>query len=269
MPRVTVNGTELHHEVRGAGPPVLLIMGATGDGGHFDATADLLAGEFTVISYDRRGNGRSPAPAGWTTTSPEEQADDAGALLEALGVEHAAVLGTSSGGNFALCLLARRPELVRGALLHEPGLYALLDDPDAVRAPVRALVAAAMASGGPSAAVERFWDYMTGDDGWARLPPGLRARLRATAGTLFEVELGTYERWLPADAALTGIGARVRLLVGTDSPPFFAEIADRLGERIGVEVATTPGGHAVYHDDPHGFAEAVAQPLREIGEAGA
>ena len=48
--------------VRGTGPPVLLIMGATGDGGHFDELADLLADEFTVVSYDRRGNGRSPVP---------------------------------------------------------------------------------------------------------------------------------------------------------------------------------------------------------------
>ena len=65
MPMVSVNGAELYHEVRGSGPPVLLIMGATGDGGHFDTLADLLADEFTVITYDRRGNGRSPAPAGW------------------------------------------------------------------------------------------------------------------------------------------------------------------------------------------------------------
>src|SRR4051794_32796984 len=57
MPTVTVNGTELYHEVRGTGPPVLLIMGATGDGGYFDKLADLLADEFTVITYDRRGNG--------------------------------------------------------------------------------------------------------------------------------------------------------------------------------------------------------------------
>src|SRR3954447_14877381 len=71
MPTVTANGTELYYETRGDGPPVLLIMGATGDGGHFDALADLLADEFTVISYDRRGNGRSPVPTGWTTTSPE------------------------------------------------------------------------------------------------------------------------------------------------------------------------------------------------------
>jgi pimeloyl-ACP methyl ester carboxylesterase len=99
MPMVSVNGAELYHEVRGSGPPVLLIMGATGDGGHFDTLADLLADEFTVITYDRRGNGRSPPPAGWTTTSAEEQADDAAALVDSLAVGPLAVFGTSSGGT--------------------------------------------------------------------------------------------------------------------------------------------------------------------------
>ncbi len=83
MPRVTVNGAELYHEARGTGPPVLLIIGATGDGGHFDKLADVLADEFTVITDDRCGNGRSPVPAGWQTTSAADQADDAAALLDA------------------------------------------------------------------------------------------------------------------------------------------------------------------------------------------
>ena len=205
LPTATVNGTELYHEVRGTGPPVLLIMGATGDGGHFDALADLLADEFTVISYDRRGNGRSPAPAGWETTSPEEQADDAAALLDALGTGPAAIFGTSSGGNHALCLMVRYPASVRGVIMHDPGVYALADDFDAVRAPVRALVQEAMGAGGPPAAVERFWGYMAGEAGWNRLAPALRDRLRATANTLFAVELGTYELYLPDDETLAAI----------------------------------------------------------------
>ena len=65
MPRLSVIGTELYHEIRGTGPAVLLIMGASGDGGHFDVLAELLADEFTVVTYDRRGNGRSEVPAGW------------------------------------------------------------------------------------------------------------------------------------------------------------------------------------------------------------
>jgi pimeloyl-ACP methyl ester carboxylesterase len=268
MPIVTVNGTEIHHEIRGTGPPVLLIMGATGDGGHFDAFADLLADEFTVVTYDRRGNGRSPVPAGWQTTSPEEQADDAAALLEALGAGPAAVFGTSSGGNFALCLLIRHPAAVRGAILHEPAMYGLLDDPDAVRAPVRALVQEAMQAGGTSEAVERFWRYAAGDDGWTTLAPALRRRMRATGGTLFGIELGTYERYLPDDETLAAIAAPVRLLVSEDGLPVVAEITARLGERLGVDVATTPGTHAAYHDHPDELAVAVRPFLRQVGATG-
>ena len=266
-PRVTVNGTELYYEIRGTGPPVLLIMGSTGDGGHFDALADLLADAFTVVSYDRRGNGRSPVPDGWATTSPEEQADDAAALLEALGTGPAALFGTSSGGNFALCLMVRHPGWVRGAILHEPGLYALLDDVDAVRAPLRALVQKAMEAGGPPAGVERFWCYMAGDDGWDRLAPALRERLRATAGTLLGVELGTYELYLPDEQALAALSAPVRVLVSEGGLPVFAEIAGRLGKRLGVDVTTTPGTHAAYHEHPQELADLIRPFLREVSGA--
>jgi pimeloyl-ACP methyl ester carboxylesterase len=264
MPTVDANGTELYYEMRGTGPPVLLIMGATGDGGHLDALADKLADEFTVINYDRRGNGRSPAPNDWKMTSPEEQADDAAALLTALRTGPAAVFGTSSGGNFALCLLDRHPELVRAAILHEPGLYALVDDFDAVRAPVRAVVQQAMQAGGPPAAAERFWCYMAGDEGWQRLAPALRERIRATAGTFFGVELGTYELYLPEDETLGSISPRVQLVVSEDGLPVFAEIARRLAKRVGVGITTVPGTHATYHEHPSKLAEAIRPFLREV-----
>src|SRR4029078_3966766 len=105
MPGVTVNGAELYYEIRGSGPPVLLIMGGTGDGGHFDPLADVLADEFTVVTYDRRGNGRSPVPPGWTTTSPQEQADDAASLVDVLAVGLNAVFGTTSGRAFRFMTL--------------------------------------------------------------------------------------------------------------------------------------------------------------------
>ena len=267
MPRVAANAADLYYEVRGTGPAVLLIMGATGDGGHFDQLADLLADEFTVITYDRRGNGRSPAPAGWTTTSPEEQADDAAALLEALRVGPAAVFGTSSGGSFALYLLIRHSDAIRGAILHEPGLYAVLDDFEAVRAPVRAVIAGAMQAGGPSVAVEALWDYIAGDNAWDQLSSELRERLRATAATLFSIELGTYELSLPDGEILARIGRPVRLLVSEQSLPFYNEIANRLAERFGWDVATTRGRHAPYHDCPAELAETIRPFLRDVSAA--
>jgi pimeloyl-ACP methyl ester carboxylesterase len=264
MPNVTVNGAELYYEVRGVGPPVLLIMGATGDGGHFDTLADLLADEFTVVTYDRRGNGRSPAPAGWTTTSPEEQADDAAGLVDVLAVGPTAVFGTSSGGNFALWMLTRYPEAVRGVVLHEPGLYALLDDFDAIRSPLRAVVRQSMDEGGPPLAVERFWEYIAGDDAWAQLPAALRERLRASASTLFDVELGTYERYLPDDDLLDVIAVPVLLVLSEDSHDFFVEVAHRLSTRIGADVTTIPGRHGAYHECPAELAETIRPFLREV-----
>jgi hypothetical protein len=108
---------------------------------------------------------------------------------------------------------------------------------------------------------------MAGDDGWHRLAPALRERLRSGATTLFEIELGTYERYLPDDQILAAIPVPVRLLVSADGLPFFAEIAGRLGERLGVDVATTPGRHDAYHAYPYELAEAMRLFLREVGGA--
>ena len=269
MPKVTVNGAELYYEIRGTGPPLLLIMGATGDGGHFEQLAELLADEFTVISYDRRGNGRSPVPAGWLTTSAEEQADDAAALLDALGTGPAAVFGTSSGGTFALCLLVRHAEQVRGAILHEPGLYGLVDDFDAVRAPVRALVQEAMASrravrrGGALLALRR-----RDDDGWNRLAPSLRERLCATASTLFEVELGTCELYLPDEETLAALSAPVRLLVSEDGLSVLRR--DHPAASANAWASTSPPRRVDttrLSRSPSEFAEAMRPFLREVSRA--
>jgi pimeloyl-ACP methyl ester carboxylesterase len=131
-------------------------------GGHFARLAGLLVDEFTVVSSDRRGNGHSPRPAGWVTTSPEEQADDAAALLEALGLSPAAVFGTSSGATFALALVVRHSAAVRGALLHVPVMTSLTDDPAAVPAASTRLVKEGLAAGGVRVVLERFWSFVAG-----------------------------------------------------------------------------------------------------------
>jgi pimeloyl-ACP methyl ester carboxylesterase len=264
MPMASVNGANLYYEARGSGSPVLLIMGATGDGGHFETLADLLADEFTVITYDRRGNGRSPLPAGWTTTSAEEQADDAAALVDSLAVGPMAVFGTSSGANFALWMLTRHPALVRGAVLHDPAVYAVLDDFDAVRSPLQAVARQSMAEGGPRLAVERCWQYIAGDDAWTQLSPTLRERICSSASTLFNVELGTYELSIPEEHALAAIAVPVLLVVSADGHDFFAEIAGRLSRRLGAQVVTTPGRHGAYHDRPEELTEAMRPFLREL-----
>ena len=51
--------TDLYREVRGAGPVLLLIPSSNGDAGFYEPFAKALSGDFTVISYDRRGFSRS------------------------------------------------------------------------------------------------------------------------------------------------------------------------------------------------------------------
>ena len=81
MSLIEVNGTALYYERRGDGPAILLVSGATGDAGHWTEVAEVLSSTYTVVTYDRRGNSRSPRPPGWTATTIDEQADDAEALI--------------------------------------------------------------------------------------------------------------------------------------------------------------------------------------------
>ena len=111
---VQVNGARLYYEDRGARFPLVFIPGGSVDASHYAAVADRLADEFRTVTFDRRGNGRSPRPPGWYATSIAEQADDVAGLIEALGLAPCAVWAGSLGGvAFSLSSsdVARRGEL--------------------------------------------------------------------------------------------------------------------------------------------------------------
>ncbi|GIP33623.1 alpha/beta fold hydrolase [Paenibacillus sp. J2TS4] len=57
--RVRTEGDEIYFEVRGAGEPLLMIPGGNGDAGFYTYVTGILADEYQVITYDRRGNSRS------------------------------------------------------------------------------------------------------------------------------------------------------------------------------------------------------------------
>ncbi|WP_433244976.1 alpha/beta fold hydrolase [Actinomadura nitritigenes] len=125
-----VPGASLHYEVRGSGPVLLLICGGIYDAAGYAGLAGLLADRYTVVTYDRRGNSRSPL-----TGPPERQeiavhADDASRLLGAVAGGPALVFGNSSGAQIALELAARHPEQIRAVVAHEPPLLGLLPDAD-------------------------------------------------------------------------------------------------------------------------------------------
>ena len=110
-----INGLSLYYEVygepgRSSRSPLLLIPGAFMSTDSMRSWVSAFAGERVVIVFDQQGHGRTPdAPR---AMSYPQFADDAAALLRALDVDRADVLGYSQGGGVALQLAFRHPTLV-------------------------------------------------------------------------------------------------------------------------------------------------------------
>ncbi len=116
MPRVGVNGVELHYVEVGGGDPVLMIMGFGGDHLAWGFQVPALSARYRVIAFDNRGAGQSSVPD--VPYSTRMMADDAVGLLDALGVERAHVIGASMGGMIAQEVALGHPGRVRSLQLH-------------------------------------------------------------------------------------------------------------------------------------------------------
>jgi pimeloyl-ACP methyl ester carboxylesterase len=116
VPTVPVDGSELHVERRGDGEPLLLIQGMGAHSAHWgEPFLRELERDFEIVLYDHRGIGRSGPCNGDITTA--DLAADALALLHALGIERAHVLGFSMGGMVAQELALSAPQRVATLVL--------------------------------------------------------------------------------------------------------------------------------------------------------
>ena len=109
--------TDLWYDDTGSGSPVVLLHEGVVDSRSWDPLVPLLAGSHRVLRYDQRGFGRSPAPM-----EPYSVVDDLVSVLDAAGVERAALVGCSRGGNIALTAALDRPESVSALVLAGSGL---------------------------------------------------------------------------------------------------------------------------------------------------
>ena len=129
MPETEANGVRHYCEIHGGGEPLVLVHGSWVDATRWRLVVPGLAELFRVLAYDRRGHSRSERPD--APGSVDEDGDDLAALLETLDLAPAHVVTNSYGGNIALRLATRRPEIFRSLSCHEPPLWSLLEgDPE-------------------------------------------------------------------------------------------------------------------------------------------
>ncbi|MBQ0910763.1 alpha/beta fold hydrolase [Streptomyces sp. RM99] len=125
-------GADLVHDVRGPlpttdGRPPLFMIGQPMDATGFAALAARFP-ERTVVTYDPRGLGRSTRRDGRVDHTPQTQAADVHAVVEALGAGPVEMFASSGGAVTALAVVERYPEDVTTLVAHEPPLITLTPD---------------------------------------------------------------------------------------------------------------------------------------------
>lgn len=117
MKIVKIHGIDIHYDVFGEGPPILLIMGLGGRGDAWTPVSQALAGAgYQAIQFDNRDTGWSSYLSG-VNYEVSDMAADAVGLLDTLGIEQANLVGISMGGMIAQEIMAAHSSRVRRAVL--------------------------------------------------------------------------------------------------------------------------------------------------------
>jgi len=251
---VRVGGVEVYYEIRGTGDPILLVGAADEDAEIYRGIAERLADNSTVVTYDRRGTGRSGSK-GWPSDSGRH-ADDAAALISTLKLENITVFGASAGGIVALSLALRHPAKLKTVLCYEPGIFKTTKEGEALRVRVESAVEEHLRSHPDD------WSGATQELGRAAAlslpettnlftaPPDkewFALRTDANAASLIRGDLPlTRERFDPD--AITNSPVNLRFAYGTASHPVFKEIASHFAATRRDEPDAVDGmGHLAFY----------------------
>src|ERR1039458_1291064 len=155
MPVINAGEVELNYERSGAGPPLLMIMGMSGTALSWgESFLQPLRQDFETIVYDHRGVGESsPMEAPFTIA---QLAEDAAALLDALEIDSAHVVGISMGGMVAQELALAHPARLRTLTLgctYSGGEGSSLASPEVIQR-----LTEAMMSGERERAIRTGWE---------------------------------------------------------------------------------------------------------------
>lgn len=289
---LVLDNATVDYDLRGEGPPLLLIPGGSGDAGLFGPLITQLADRYTVIAmYSRLASHHGPDPASLDEQHPAVHAEDAFRLLDKLTDEPAIVFGFSSGSITAIELTMRHPERVRLAVVHETPMTHFLPDADRQRAMFESVRAAARDQGLDEAGaimmkgvtavhaddvpvpLRHFGTWLDGYEATEPEPPApdlaeVFARVGRLQPAFLEHMLVPFSTHAPDPEALQAVGAKIVPIGGIDSRgqlPYRA--AGALAAHLGLPLTEFPGGHLAPVQRPRQFAEALLQFLQEAPEA--
>lgn len=258
----------LYTETTGAGTPLLMIHGIISDGSFFDGCLPCLSDDYQVITYDRRGYGRSIGES-WKDFSVGAQAEDAAEVLKRHTDQKALVFGNSAGGLIALELAFRHPDLVRGMVLLEPSLAwdeeerkklrewnRELNEYAAAGRIKRAMPAFTRVTGAPASG---------GGAGLAEMKKTFANLKNFMYGELNEVQLSGGQGYDPGLERCRDLQIPVRVAVTEKgSGSIFATSSVSGAKLAGWEILPFPGYHNTAKDMPEEFAMALKQALKGL-----
>ncbi len=268
---VEANGTQLYHELRGRGQPLVFVSMGGGDAGEWEPVADILAGDHTVITYDRRGNSRSPWPEGWLPGPVSERSDDTAALLDSIDLAPALVVGCRGGATVVIDLITRHPDHVAAAVVYEPPLYLMLPGGREVFDDHVRIAEQARAEGGDAAALESWGKLAAGDETWKLLDEETRSRVLANAKTHW-AEVPHTLAFEPDVEALRHSTVPIGIAFGTgvrDGDPRIRFLYDScvwLAEQTGIDLHEIEGPNFLYWRDPEAFADQLRGLFGQLTE---
>jgi pimeloyl-ACP methyl ester carboxylesterase len=255
MPKLNRDGVNIHYEVHGNGPPLLLTHGYSSTSAMWQGQIEALAKQHTLILWDMRGHGQSDYPDDVTAYSETLTVGDMAALLDKVGASSAIVGGLSLGGYMSLAFVRAHPDRVRALLIIDTGPGFRKDDArdawnkraheTADRFEREGLDVLKSASRERSSVVHRDASGLA----------------RAARGMLTQRDAGVIE-------TLPRIKVPALVVVGADDTPFLAA-SDYMAAKIpGARKVVIPAaGHAANIDQPQAFIEAVLPFLDSLPQA--
>jgi pimeloyl-ACP methyl ester carboxylesterase len=112
MPYVNVHGTDLYYEAHGRGEPLVLLHNGLGSTKSFMKQVPEFSKSFRVVTYDRRGYGRSAHATSLKKGWLEESVDELSRFLDEIKVDRAHLCGICVGGAIALLFAVKNPSRV-------------------------------------------------------------------------------------------------------------------------------------------------------------